>query len=78
MSVARHPRPAPLPEAEVDEIARFIARDNLDAAKRFYDAVRSVSETDLSAIPLCFWVLGTHVALGLFLAYAGCRHSRWE
>jgi hypothetical protein len=45
---------------------------------RFYDAVRSVSETDLSAIPLCFWVLGTHIVLGLFLAYAGCKHSRWE
>ena len=45
---------------------------------RFYDAVRSVSETDLSAIPLCFWVLGSHIVLGLFLAYAGCKHSRWE
>jgi ABC-type multidrug transport system ATPase subunit len=45
---------------------------------RFYDAVRSVSETDLSPIPLCLWVLCSHVALGLFIAYAGCKHSRWH
>lgn len=45
---------------------------------RFYEAVQSVTQTHLSAIALCFWVLATHVLLGLFLAYTGCRQSRWE
>lgn len=45
---------------------------------RFYDVVQSVTQTQLSALPLCFWVLATHVLLGLLLAYTGCKRSRWE
>lgn len=45
---------------------------------RFYDVVQSVSQTELSALELCGWVLGSHVAGGLLLAYLGSKHSRWE
>lgn len=45
---------------------------------RFYDAVQMVTQTNLSVIPLCLWALGSHVALGLLLAYIGCRRSRWD
>jgi ABC-type multidrug transport system ATPase subunit len=45
---------------------------------RFYDFVQAISQTPLSSIPLCIWVLATHVIAGILLAYAGCRHSRWE
>ncbi|MSR65249.1 MAG: ATP-binding cassette domain-containing protein [Verrucomicrobiae bacterium] len=45
---------------------------------RFYDVVQTVTRTELSTIPLCLWALGSHVVLGLVLAYLGCKHSRWE
>jgi ABC-type multidrug transport system ATPase subunit len=45
---------------------------------RFYDMVLAVTQTPLSKIALCIWVLCTHIILGGFLAYTGCRHSRWE
>jgi ABC-type multidrug transport system ATPase subunit len=45
---------------------------------RFYEAVLSVTQTKLAAAPLCVWVLGCHVALGLLLAYVGAKNSRWE
>jgi ABC-type multidrug transport system ATPase subunit len=45
---------------------------------RFYDVVQLVTPTDLAAIPLCVWALGCHVAVGLLVAYLGCKHSRWE
>jgi toxin ParE1/3/4 len=37
-------------EAEIDQIARYIARDNLDASKRFYDAVQDALDK-LAAMP---------------------------
>jgi hypothetical protein len=40
--------------------------------------VLAVTQTPLSKIALCIWVLCTHIILGGFLAYTGCRHSRWE
>lgn len=45
---------------------------------RFYEAVLKVTQTRLSAEPLCVWVLASHVVIGLVLAYAGCRNARWE
>jgi len=45
---------------------------------RFYDVVLSVTRTPLSNIDLCVWVLCTHIFLGFFMAYTGCKHSRWE
>ncbi len=47
-------------------------------ATRFYDVVQMITQTELSAVPLCFWALGSHLFLGLFLAYIGCKKSRWE
>jgi ABC-type multidrug transport system ATPase subunit len=45
---------------------------------RFYDVVQSVTQTPLSKTELCFWVLATHILVGGYLAYTGCRQSRWE
>jgi len=45
---------------------------------RFYDAVQMVTQTSLSPVQLCFWALGSHVVFGLWLAYLGCRQSRWD
>jgi hypothetical protein len=45
---------------------------------RFYEAVLKVTQTHLSAEPLCVWVLACHIALGLLLAYTGCKSARWE
>jgi ABC transport system ATP-binding/permease protein len=44
----------------------------------FYDAVMKVTQTPLSDLSLCFLVLGAHVVIGVFLAYMGCKTSRWE
>jgi ABC-type multidrug transport system ATPase subunit/uncharacterized protein YhhL (DUF1145 family) len=45
---------------------------------RFYEAVLKVTQTHLSAAPLCIWALTCHVLLGLVIAYVGCKNSRWE
>ena len=45
---------------------------------RFYDVVQSVTQTQLSKIGLCAWVLMSHIFLGLLLAYIGSKQSRWE
>lgn len=45
---------------------------------RFYEAVLKVTQTPLSAEPLCLWVLACHAAFGLVLAYTGCKSSRWD
>ena len=42
---------------------------------RFYDLVLTITKTDLSALPACVWVLAAHVALGLFVAWLGCRRT---
>ncbi len=44
---------------------------------RFYEAVLTISQTKLSHAALCFFVLIAQVLVGLFLALAGCRNSRW-
>ncbi|MDR3401783.1 MAG: ATP-binding cassette domain-containing protein [Chthoniobacter sp.] len=45
---------------------------------RFFDAVLTVTQTSLVSADLCFWVLITHVILGLLIAYMGCKNSQWE
>jgi len=45
---------------------------------RFYDAVLNVTQTSLSILPVCVWVLVVHCILGIVVAYCGCKHSRWE
>ena len=45
---------------------------------RFFDAVLTVTQTNLVSADLCFWVLACHVVLGLLVAYMGCKNSQWE
>ena len=45
---------------------------------RYYEAVKLVTETPLSASPLCLWFLLSHVILGFVLTLVGCKASRWE
>ena len=45
---------------------------------RFYDLIVQTTKTDLAAVPTCFFVLAAHVALGVIVAYFGCRRSAWE
>ena len=45
---------------------------------RFYDLILTTTKTDLSAIPACLWVLAAQVALGIGVAYLGCKRSSWE
>ena len=46
--------------------------------ERYYDIVQTVIQTQLSPVPLCIWVLGSHIILGLFAAWVGCQHSRLD
>jgi ABC-type multidrug transport system ATPase subunit len=45
---------------------------------RSYDAVLKVTQTSLSAVPVCLWVLAFHVIIGLLVAYTGSKSSRWD
>jgi hypothetical protein len=44
----------------------------------FYDAVLKITQTPLVDVTPCFVVLGAHVVIGVFLAFMGCKSSRWE
>lgn len=44
----------------------------------FYDAVKKVTETSIVSPELAVFVLVAHVIIGLSLAYAGSKSSRWE
>lgn len=46
--------------------------------ERYYDIVRMVIQTGLSAADLCITVLLIHVFSGIVLAYQGCRQTRME
>lgn len=46
--------------------------------ERYYDIVRMVIQTGLSAADLCLTVLLIHVLAGIVLAYQGCRQTRME
>ena len=45
---------------------------------RFYDLVRSITETPLAAANLSLWILLVHLLLGTVLAYFGIRRSQWR
>ena len=45
---------------------------------RFYDVVQLITPTALSSVALCFWTLTCHIAIGLTVAYLGCKRSHWE
>lgn len=45
---------------------------------RFYDLLTTTTKTDLSAVPACLWVLVAQVAIGVGVAYLGCKRSSWE
>jgi ABC-type multidrug transport system ATPase subunit len=40
--------------------------------ERYYDIVQTVVQSPLSPLGLCLWVLGAHIAAGLFAAWIGC------
>lgn len=44
-------------------------------ATRYYDVLQIVVPTSLSAVALCLWVLLLHVAIGIFVAWMGCRRA---
>jgi len=46
--------------------------------ERYYDIVVMVIQTSLSLTPLCLWVLGIHIGVGILLAYQGCLKTRME
>lgn len=43
----------------------------------YYDVAQLVTQTALSPVGVCLWVLACHVLAGLLLAYLGCKHCRW-
>ena len=45
---------------------------------RFYDLVRSITETPLANGQLAIWMLTLHMGLGLMLAFWGIRRSDWR
>ena len=45
---------------------------------RFYDIVQSMTQTELTGIELCVWVLAMHALGGIFVAYIGTQNSRWQ
>ena len=45
---------------------------------RFYDMVRTVTETPLAGAALSWWILIGHIVLGLVFACLGTLRSRWE
>ena len=45
---------------------------------RYYDAVKSVTQTEPANGVLCIVVLLAHIFFGIFLAYSGSRNSRWD
>jgi hypothetical protein len=44
--------------------------------ERYYDIIQTVIQTALSPASLCVWVLGSHIVIGLFVAWLGCQRSR--
>ena len=44
--------------------------------ERYYDIIQTVIQTALSPASLCIWVLGSHIVIGLFIAWLGCQRGR--
>jgi ABC-type multidrug transport system ATPase subunit len=45
-------------------------------SERYYDIVQTVVQSPLSPLGLCLWVLGAHIAAGLFIAWIGCERRQ--
>lgn len=45
---------------------------------KFYDAVKTVTDTHLEPSNIALFVLSLHVIVGLVLAYAGTKQSQWD
>ncbi len=45
---------------------------------RFYNAVVQMTQTPLMPLSMVVWVLVCHIALGVTLAYVGCKGARWD
>lgn len=45
---------------------------------RFYNAVVQMTQTPLMPLTVVVWVLVCHVALGVIVAYVGCKGARWD
>ena len=46
--------------------------------REFQNAVEQVSATSLQGYQVCLFVLGIHLAVGLFASYVGARKNLWE
>lgn len=46
--------------------------------ERYYDIVQMVAQTALSPAALSLWVLGSHIIIGLFVAWIGCQRGRLD
>lgn len=46
--------------------------------REFQNAVEQVSATSLQSYQVCLFVLGIHLAVGLFASYVGARKNLWE
>ncbi len=52
---------------------------SVDALSReYYTAVDTVTDTALQSAPIGLFVLGLHIAVGLFAAYIGSRKTFWD
>jgi len=45
---------------------------------RFYDLVKSITETPLASSGVSLWILLIHLLMGLVLTYFGMRRSQWR
>jgi ABC-type multidrug transport system ATPase subunit len=45
-------------------------------SERYYDIVQTVVQSPLSPLSLCLWVLGAHIAVGLFAAWICCERRQ--
>ena len=45
---------------------------------RFYDLIIKITKTELASVPACCGLLLAQIALGLGIAYLGCRRSVWD
>ena len=43
--------------------------------ERYYDIVQSVVQSPLAPHPICVWILFTHIATGLVVAWIGCERN---
>lgn len=46
--------------------------------ERYYDIVQMVAQTALSPASLCLWVLGSHIVIGIFVAWIGSQRGRLD